>query len=111
MVLSEAARGKVRAEIDRRAASADISGADPVRAQIGEAMTTQQDMAAGVQNGTWNPGSSYTPFVDQMRAPEAKAASVADLPAPKRREHIIKAFADAIGTNVYEGRVKGKNAT
>jgi hypothetical protein len=65
------------------------------------------DMAGEVQNGTWNPGANYVPFVDQMRAPEAKAASVADLPAPKRREHIISEFASAIGTTVYEGRVKG----
>lgn len=67
-----------------------------------------QDMAAGVQNGTWNPGANYAPFVDQVRAPEAKAASVADLPTPIRRESIIKDFADALGATVYEGRVKGK---
>jgi hypothetical protein len=68
-----------------------------------------QDMAAGVQNGTWNPGANYAPFADQMRAPVAKAKTVADLPDPLRREHIIKDFADGIGTTVYEGRVKGKN--
>jgi len=68
-----------------------------------------QPMAAGVQNGAWNPGAQYAPFVDQMRAPASHAASVADLPAPKRREHIVKRFADAIGTTIYEGRVKGKN--
>lgn len=93
--------------VPRRAASADISNTRESGISIDAPAV--QDMAAGVQNGTWNPGSSYTPFIDQMRAPEAKATSVADLPAPKRREHIIKAFADAIGTNVYEGRVKGKN--
>ena len=70
-------------------------------------MDTTLDMAAEVQNGTWNPGANYAPFVDQMRAPEAKASSVADLPAPKRREHIIKEFSSAIGTSVYEGRIKG----
>lgn len=70
--------------------------------------TKAQDMAAGVQNGTWNPGANYAPFVDQVRAPEAKAASVADLPTPIRRESIIKDFADALGATVYEGRVKGK---
>ncbi len=80
-----------------RPASADFS-ADGV-----------QDMAAAVQNGTWNPGANYAPFADQMRAPVAKAKTVADLPDPLRREHIIKDFADGIGTTVYEGRVKGKN--
>lgn len=103
-VLSEAARGKVRAEIDRRAAAE----ATPVRAQLGETIGAQ-DMAAGVQNGTWNPGAQYTPFVDQVRAPTTNAKTVADLPAPIRREQIINDFAKAIGTTVYEGRVKGKN--
>ncbi len=67
------------------------------------------DMAGEVQNGAWNPGANYAPFVDQMRTPEIKATSVADLPAPIRRETIIKDFADALGATVYEGRVKGKN--
>ena len=104
----EPAAGKASAELERRAAGADFS--DPaVRAQIGEANAVQ-DMAAGnVQNGTWNPGTNYAPFVDQVRAPTANARTVADLPAPKRREHIIKEFAEGIGTTVYEGRVKGKN--
>lgn len=80
---------------DRRTAGADSSPA--------------QGTAAGVQNGTWNPGANYSPFVDQVRAPTIAAKTVADLPAPKRREHIISQFAYAIGTTVYEGRVKGKN--
>lgn len=80
----------------RRLAETDFS-AEPV-----------QDMAAGVQNGTWNPGTNYTPFVDDVRAPTSKATSTADLPAPIRRERILKQFADALGTTVYEGRVKGK---
>jgi hypothetical protein len=107
--LSEVARSKIAAEIERRAASADFPDA-PVRAQIGEASAVQDMAASTVQNGTWNPGANYAPFVDQMRTPDAKAASVADLPAPKRRENIIKRFASEIGTTVYEGRVKGKNA-
>lgn len=113
--LPEKTRAKVDAEIERRAASADSSAA-PVRAQIEEPSSDPllkdvevQDMAAPkVQNGTWSPGANYAPFVDQMRTPDAKATSVTDLPAPKRRERIIKEFADAIGTTVYEGRVKGK---
>jgi hypothetical protein len=95
-VLTASARAKVQAEIERRAASADFS---PERAQ---------DMAAAVQNGAWNPGASYAPFVDQMRAPVSQVATVADLPAPMRRENIIKRFASEIGTTVYEGRVKGE---
>ncbi|MCX7148662.1 MAG: hypothetical protein NTY05_04515, partial [Rhodocyclales bacterium] len=93
--LSEVARSKVAAEIDRRTASADSS-------------PETQDMAARVQNGAWNPGANYAPFVDQVRAPTANAKTVADLPEPIRRERIIKEFADGIGTTVYEGRVKGK---
>lgn len=102
------------AQIERRTASADFSQDIPSDANPGKptsqqagGMDTTLDMAAEVQNGTWNPGANYAPFVDQMRAPEAKASSVADLPAPKRREHIIKEFSSAIGTSVYEGRIKG----
>lgn len=67
-----------------------------------------QDMAAGTQNGTWNPGAQYTPFVDDVRPPVSKATTTADLPAPIRRERILKDFAEALGTTIYEGRVKGK---
>lgn len=113
--LPERTRAKVDAEIERRAASAD-SSETAVRAQIDEPRSDPllkdvevQDMAAPkVQNGTWSPGANYAPFVDQMRAPDAKAKSVADLPAPKRRESIIKRFASEIGTTVYEGRIKGE---
>jgi hypothetical protein len=67
-----------------------------------------QDMATGVQSGTWNPGANYAPFVDQMRAATSKAATVADLPEPIRREKIVGDLARDIGTTIYEGRVKGK---
>lgn len=80
----------------RRPASADFSP------------ETVQDMAAGVQNGTWNPGANYAPFADQMRAPVAKAKTVADLPDPLRREQIVGDLAKALDTTIYEGRVKGK---
>jgi hypothetical protein len=98
----------------RRPASADFSADGPERsaellADVQKSHIADQDMAARVQNGTWNPGANYAPFADQMRAPVAKAKTVADLPDPLRREHIIKDFADGIGTTVYEGRVKGKN--
>lgn len=95
----EAAKAKARAEISRRAAIAKPPAAVP----------ETQAMATELQNGAWNPGANYAPFVDQMRAPKAEAGSVADLPAPIRREHIIKDFANALGTTAYEGRVKGKN--
>lgn len=81
----------------------------PVRAQVGEADVQSLDMAAGVQNGTWNPGAQYTPFVDQVREPVSSAKTVADLPSPIRREQIIGDLAKALGATVYEGRVKGKN--
>lgn len=79
----------------RRIASADFS----------ESAT--QDMAVPVQN-SWAPGANYAPFVDQMRAPVAKAATVADLPEPIRREQIVSDLAKAMDTTIYEGRVKGK---
>jgi hypothetical protein len=58
---------------------------------------------------SWAPGANYVPLVDEYKPATSAAASVADLPAPKRRENIIKRFATDIGTTVYEGRVKGKN--
>ena len=56
----------------------------------------------------WAPGANYVPLVDMVKQPVSKAASVADLPDPLRRENILKEFARGIGTTVYEGRVKGK---
>ncbi len=99
-------------EAPRRPASADFPpdiSPDTNSSRPAPGQTAVMDMAGEVQNGTWNPGANYAPFVDQMRAPETKATSVADLPAPIRRETIIKDFADALGATVYEGRVKGKN--
>lgn len=57
---------------------------------------------------SWAPGANYVPLVDQYKPAVSQAATVADLPAPKRREHIISEFAAAIGTTVYEGRIKGQ---
>ncbi|MCK9382129.1 MAG: hypothetical protein M0P95_13845 [Sulfuritalea sp.] len=103
---SDVARTKAQTELERRTASADSTD-EAVRARVGET-SSPQDMAAGVQNGTWNPGANYAPFADQMRAPEAKAKTVADLPDPLRREQIVGDLAKALDTTIYEGRVKGK---
>ncbi|MBK8760426.1 MAG: hypothetical protein IPM03_08315 [Sulfuritalea sp.] len=91
--LSEGARAKVHAEIERRAASADFSP---------EAAATPKEL------NSWAPGANYVPLVDEYKPATSTAATVADLPAPKRRENIIKRFASEIGTTVYEGRVKGE---
>lgn len=93
---------------------------EPVRAQVGEPTRPAEmskddqlsrgavsEMSSSVQN-SWAPGANYVPLVDSHKPPLIKATSVDDLPAPKRREHIINRFAKAIGTTVYEGRVKGK---
>ncbi len=56
----------------------------------------------------WAPGANYVPMVDMVKQSVSKAASVADLPDPIRRENILKEFARNIGTTIYEGRVKGK---
>nr|MBP8277532.1 hypothetical protein [Propionivibrio sp.] len=54
------------------------------------------------------PGASYAPLIDDSLAANG-ARSVSNLPDPIRREGIIKDLASAMGTTVYEGRVKGKN--
>jgi len=88
-VASAQTKAKAQAEIERRTASAETSPDAP------EVLNS------------WAPGANYVPLVDQYKPATSKAASVADLPAPKRREHIIKEFSSAIGTSVYEGRIKG----
>jgi len=62
-----------------------------------------------VQN-SFAPGANYAPLVDDHPAtPTTGAKSVADLPAPIRREKILGEFAKDLGTTIYEGRVKGKD--
>jgi hypothetical protein len=98
----DGAKAKARAEIERRAASADI--------QDGHAqsrITPETEDGAEVMN-SWAPGANYVPLVDQHRPAVSKAASVVDLPAPIRRERIVKEFADALDATVYEGRVQGE---
>lgn len=63
-------------------------------------------MAGKVQN-SWAPGANYAPLIDDAKNP-AGAVSVADLPAPIRRENIIADFTKALDTTIYQGRVKGK---
>ncbi|MHB1176516.1 MAG: LPD38 domain-containing protein [Sulfuriferula sp.] len=57
---------------------------------------------------SWAPGANYVPLVDDAVPPASMAKTVADLPAPIRRENIIADFAKGIGTSIYEGRVKGQ---
>jgi len=57
---------------------------------------------------SWAPGRNYIPLVDDAVAPVAAAKSIADLPDPIRREQIIGDLENALGTTVYEGRVKGE---
>lgn len=74
-------------------------GFTPLNAEV-------QPMAGKVQN-SWAPGANYAPLIDDAKSP-AGAASVADLPAPIRRENIIKDFTRALDSTIYQGRVKGK---
>ena len=82
----------MHAEIERRAANPEAV----------------QDMAAPVQNSIRAPGANYVGMVDQIKAPVSNAKTVAYLPAPKRREQIVGNLAKALGTTIYEGRVKGQ---
>ena len=75
------------------------SGFQPLNAEV-------QPMAGKVQN-SWAPGANYAPLIDDAKSP-AGAASVADLPAPIRRENIIKDFTRALDSSIYQGRVKGE---
>ena len=60
-------------------------------------------------HNSFAPGENYAPLVDDHPAakPSSGARSVADLPAPIRREKILGEFAKDLGTTIYEGRVKG----
>ena len=75
--------------------------------QAGYTDTKVQNMATGVRN-SWAPGANYVPLVDQHQPVTAKAATVTDLPTPIRREHILNQLASALGTTIYQGRVKGE---
>lgn len=75
--------------------------------ELAEDAPALQGMAAGTQSA-WAPGRNYAPLIDDARAPASSAKSVADLPAPMRREKILGDLAKALGTTIYEGRVKGK---
>lgn len=80
---------------------------EPAARTLPSSLEEPQAMSRNVQN-SWAPGANYVPLVDSYKPPVIKATTVDDLPAPKRREHIIKRFADAIGTSIYQGRVKGQ---
>ncbi|MER2540009.1 MAG: LPD38 domain-containing protein [Azonexus sp.] len=77
----------------------EARGFQPLNAEV-------QPMAGKVQN-SWAPGANYAPLIDDAKSP-AGAKSVADLPAPIRRENIINDFTKALDTTIYQGRVKGK---
>ncbi len=77
----------------------ESQGFRPLNAEV-------QPMAGKVQN-SWAPGANYAPLIDDAKNP-AGAVSVADLPAPIRRENIIADFTKALDTTIYQGRVKGK---
>lgn len=89
-------------------ADAAARPADPMP----EAMTqpAPEVLAAGTETlNSWAPGMNYVPLVDDAKLPTSAAKTAADLPAPIRRDNIIHDFARALGTTVYEGRVKGKS--
>lgn len=76
-------------------------GFQPLNAEI-------QPKAGKVQK-SWAPGANYAPLIDDAASP-AGAKTVADMPAPIRRENIIKDFTKALDSTIYQGRVKMKNA-
>lgn len=77
-------------------------------------MAAPQPVAMAAPRGdtvrnSFAPGANYAPLVnDHPASPTTGAKSVADLPAPIRREKILGEFAKDLGTTIYEGRVKGK---
>ena len=74
----------------------------------GKGFRPLSETASPEVRNSFAPGANYAPLVDDSLATTA-VQSVANLPDPIRRENIIKDLASALGTTVYEGRVKGKN--
>lgn len=66
------------------------------------------NLVSPAEMNSWAPGANYVGLVDEVRPPVTKAASVAYLPEPIRRDNIIQRFAEDIGTTVYQGRIKGE---
>ena len=85
----------------------DVSGTSLANGRLAQGFHPLNEQGAEVHN-SFAPGANYAALVDDSLVVPG-AQSVTDLPSPIRREAIIKNLAEALGTTVYEGRVKGKN--
>lgn len=66
-----------------------------------------QGMAGEVQN-SWAPGQNYIPLRDSIPSATRETVAAAKATKPIRREEVLRPFLDALGINVYHGKVKGK---
>ncbi len=130
-LLADDARARIEAEMARRAeaskasvsmdsvvtpdvVTADVTGKAPVNsgmvnrpvnteAEGFNKVSTEMPETAVDSRASWAPGANYTGFVDRAET----AGKLADKPI--RREDVLTPLMKALGTRVYEGRVKGKN--
>ncbi len=74
------------------------------------------DMPAEGKVNSWVPGASYVGFIDDTPRPGTGGAGTAPATTPAtgarakpiRREDVLIPFAKALGTGIYEGRIKQK---
>ncbi|GBG03801.1 hypothetical protein AZSI13_31280 [Azospira sp. I13] len=83
-------------------------GALKVKRGPGESISNETLNSSIPGQSDFAPGANYVPLRDDASLP-AGAGSVAELPAPMRRENIIRDFTRALDSSLYEGRVTGKN--
>lgn len=69
--------------------------------------TSSVQSMAEVQN-SWAPGQNYVSLRDSMPAVATESPAATKTPKPIRREDVLRPFLDALGINVYHGRVRGK---
>lgn len=79
----------------------------------GATASTAGDMPAEGKVNAMAPGANYVGFVNDAPKPgalmpDSATAKAPTRPEPIRREDILIPFAKALGTGIYEGRIKGK---
>lgn len=104
-LISDDARARVNAELERRAevSSEMYAPAREVQAEVSSQVSTEMPDAAVDSRASWAPGANYTGFVDRAET----AGKLVDKPI--RREDVLAPLMKELDTRIYEGRVKGKN--
>lgn len=116
---SMATAGKARAIVEAETARRKTLGSGKLeklpRTAIGKELRKFKERKEGKKKpqsqvrNAWAPGHAHTGFINDAKHSATLPASGAKRSKPMRREDVLVEFAKALGTSIYEGRVKGKN--